>query len=1769
MVTPKYLEAIVEQGDLQVDEDQFQADLGNETLDVQLNVLWVGRIWCGAYSYWRNRIKNGFGKPWEDHHVAIVGRVKPRGAASAVVCAKNVLEIILKAGGAEISDASENLTFAVCGGGTQREDVLHLLKSQTVCLGVGFVVDIIVRGFADATEYLFFQEQKPLLAPPIMRHSRYGTPITKKQLELSKKKIKHISEDKPYPRPEPIGAFAGGVLEKDRTDVKTCANKPEQLQDGDRKKLDKTYKSGDDDNEVNRSEEEQLRRLYPTRIRIRPSKKRPRRKTADALQSSQQHQPPGARNTYTGGSTLDAKLDMSASPETSEKILNWRPRKEPVAEFDSPVSKERRVRPSRVPSSPPPSEQVTPLKRSKRRRKNPDTSIELIDLCTTSPTTIPKPRRSKEGNRTCMESSGHVSNGEQPSKRRRTDENQVVRNVRTTLNFDSPCEQNRESPNNEENHPKDCADVELRDAECHQRMSSCVEISDEEEDTIRRGRARSQRIQEDQKGRTGKEAMDISSHRNHALPNDSNESVFDIVSEAALPCLATDSKFSDYLVAKGIQSIDDGYHFMIDALGGRYSDKHVTKVLGISSPGLDAHSTSESDSRKSSSQQRKNNPRNPKFNFDESPGSEDCNGTYKPDVDEISFGLPTDLVIDCTNGQELRSSRLHRGNDLEISGQPLGGASQYSQYTGFDMQVPKGLISFRSVLSSMFLTVEGSNNLHVTVGNCMDDEACQDKVQFSEWIIGAERGIGSSSHWNEDVEHTSLNSSASRMIAALIESQAINSFATPGRISSSQTSVLCGICIRLLTAPILHDYGGSLLEKLLTVRNDQSQRGFDSLEIVISARDFTSVSRNHNALATVWAALVYREVQVLKRKSIWRLFNNIWGPRLDELFSISHLAGNSMIEKLRKGTMTLIDSCVAVSFAHALRADCLEIGSDADTPVGFHELCPDNWHIISEFIKRLKDRSGRVSEKAPVDDILFLLLSLICTKVAGRLWNVSENFLGSVSNAIASVQKPSDQTCFCTSPSLFVSNFHVIGKIGCDQGSLLQHLKTPCDCYFYLGWLFCTNAGVNPMRNAMQVIRHGALLMGTGTSDRFNPQYINHHVGLTLAVADSLGSANANGEYALCRTLTSKCGRLDTLLKNTSGNRGQNIVRWKTTLEAIFVRCRTLIAKEKSIHCYTNWIRVNVLTGIRAVRKNGQKKGCSVRDREELRVRESTFADLSSLAVQSLHEIFSLMITEAAHDRTARVDMIGEFLKNSERCIPGFTEYAKEAFATMEANGGESVNKTRTVLLAGIITALVDEVTLFTCDLTRASCNSALRDMHVRRNTIIKDSGLERLFKQIIATNLLRHDVTLAYEVKKCAARGLCLIWEVHGAVGGNSYSAEERQKVEDCIEDIFTTSRLPQFQPGSQVAEASSDFWRKQGKIELHFWCEALRQNWCRRVIEHKSRIWIRAMKAIVMGMGYLMYESASKELNDMVSVAVRNMETLTQVKGLLEECRKRTGDHGDEWNGVWELRVLKNVILELAVRWGKESMDMIEGLDLLMTDVIRCSVGWESVGKAVAVHADLFMVSRLLRSDWRGNNRDLRRAGPPLQSWLETISNAVTKLQRKRSRDRQEEMELMLEDVQESMMGALGTIEVRGRDVELRVRVMRVVKSFAQYGWTLGGFWKEPRESLRFVQGEQVKKYQRQVVEWQKIVFQDGVESPLRSMDARTSYVEVRQALMRLLEVVEASVGQENQCGTILAWMSRQCVTKLNRTPINLRQNIEAFTLLKKIQSRLDQIV
>eukprot|EP00178_Gracilaria_changii_P011165 TRINITY_DN31_c0_g1_i1.p1 TRINITY_DN31_c0_g1~~TRINITY_DN31_c0_g1_i1.p1 ORF type:complete len:1369 (+),score=208.99 TRINITY_DN31_c0_g1_i1:1959-6065(+) len=1259
LVKPTFLQALSEQSNESIASltEIHHYAVSDGVLEPDTTLLWVGRISLGAYAFWKQLPSKK--RPLWKNEVLLVGELRPRGAAASAAPSTVALRHILVTSGATVvSDLHKSVSFAIVAPGLSPSNstlVQDIVDNNILCFGPAFVIDLLVRLEADPTHYVLFDSQKALC-----NHKFTSSTLTNMEYPLCVSAAAH----KQRPGTSKCAAHSNKAATPQHTDSKTSlitrsaqpANsthiKTESEtsianvvceEQGMNSSAHKAHIASKRDNakRSNTSVASNVRKS--ARLEAKRSKLRPSNTGEEKPISAVTHESSRARNpSVSRDVTLRNNRKKPSQPST---------RKEKESGVKPNSSKTKRPRPKMAKRTSVEEKnhvQVTfeggkldkRISRMRENRANDGLVLKEVDTglkgspksdrekCSAeeqAPTLGGKPRVQEKKNDTFTSAISPITPLARGDSRKRHEENsqvcrsssseeemQIIRRAKRARTSDSTSRMKENQSQRESDHitiatqdavqalnfeePEVISDMAF--GEHLPKRRNLTEISSQSKycDTtpMPLGAAWESRAFEEPV--TTEQVADLPSRDTPRKIKSKWDFDSDIEADAdthtAVEGSASDARDANHGTR---QSIDRGFEMFLHRMGGA-PDKDIRHLIETQG-GKDVFDGDDKE-QGHEGEEHQDKELHGRDVGEHSPVLEEEDGL------EFMDGADADNYVWRDPGEKDLLSQYVQSS---AAGNTGGLREKHGEFEALQIPLPSGPIFFEPVIAPELSIPQQAGCLPKTAGNRADDLLCESKIDATEWILGAENFIGG--HGVLDESAFRASTSFRQIWLALFESQVLGSLAVAGGLSESETRVVAGICVRLLACDRDLDVLSVLVKELVDLRETQLRAGYDSISVFLRAKGGSTVPFRHRAIVSIWTTAIQRAASVDGYSAAWSVINKALDSWFGELLAENKSKSYKTENERDKPLVSFVSCLKAIGAMFAVRPNAPNKASDGD---GDEQVVrTENWTAVCNVLKRLSEAVAMERDVHRSESMLKSFIKLFTVHISGRLWAVNEEILYATTKAISIAASSRNQSCYCAKAPMVASRFASITRDadGIDVG---KELTTPCECLLLLGWLYAQLKDGNVMKRAMNVVKNGALFTNVKANTSASCSYaVNHHVGLLLTMADRLSSTSKNGEYLLCRMLTSKCPSLQSVAEHVARNGGENDLGWNAIMEGIRIRCKVVLAQGKDVGVYVEWLLQNVVNNLMVMRKCGDRRWATNVSREVLRVQDSMFCSFA------------------------------------------------------------------------------------------------------------------------------------------------------------------------------------------------------------------------------------------------------------------------------------------------------------------------------------------------------------------------------------------------------------------------------------------------------------------------------------------------------------------------------------------------------------------------------
>lgn len=1626
-----------------LDSHIFSCDPSSPLLDVSDKFLWIGRVWLGAYHFWRNRADQGNHAPLHSHRVLIVGQTRPRGAARLFApTSAFVKNLVLAAGGIIVNDYQSDLpTIAIVAPDLNSENsdaVAFLLKKHVICLAPAFLIDLIIRVSADPSDYVLFSTQRDLCASALDVSS-----------VSSQKSPLQVSRAQPD---DSIMNLCEGEVADDAQNVAQTLY-------------------------VNRT---------PVTLRLKaPSASLPN------LDLNNPQRDTSCSNTSVAENPSNAHIeivDLTVPEKKFEDVIES-PTK-PVKKF-SPCSFQQVSSPNRhvIEKRPTQSKRVRsngPYPFTDRRRFSTQqvfrsyekgyipckqgSNSDGEDSSRNAAQEMDEPKRkSKMGISEAFSFTSHLSSSGKPipvqarlersrrdcnlheqSNNENVKQRKLKYGVRGSSRILASTETRSKLAVNTTPHGDKSHTVLGKGAEIRKNPSTSI---------LTRNTNRCSAIQN--KSRSLDEKISLT-HGSVAQSNTPQEV----------------DEFADYVV-------EPGFDLIMTSLGGEPSDRAVKQLLkSLNAPKdlwLDLDDESQS---KHVELLNLNGSDDSPILFEE---NEIFNTTSNP---------PS--INDLCSADRPESSAKHTGDEVWLSqSTKRPDNSSGSQNVLVDLSkiiVPRHPVLIKGVIPPELGFLEKAHSINIAPGNNDDDHACQTCVSLTDWLLGAEHLVGLVASDSMVLSQNGFDTQIRRLWLSLLESNVFDRLLSPGGFSNSQIRHLVGVCVRLVTCHFQPEMCCRVLREMLKPRENRFASNLDSLRIVFVSPDIDKVSFRHRAIAALWAIVVHLDEQA-EGGDRWNILDHEVNSVIDKLFDSCQSLQSVHPKLLSKNTTLLLEMLWIVSVSFAFRTDLFneEVNADLDNAT---EIYPENWKMFCRLLGKVEKwaQSPTTSQKDAAQIILTSVLEFTTSMFCGKLWRINEDFLSACSRAVHAVSNVGKHTCFCDDTRDFSKSFKDVHTHG-NLSQMKVVPRTGCDYLFYLGWSYVNHGTGNGMKRAMNAIRIASIFTtGNETTLEQRIRQVRHHVGLVLSLADCIARFS-NGEHHVCTILISKCSDFAGLLKcKDVVAYSENEQKWDCVLNGVVGRCRMLLDCGHSVHVYVEWFFSSIQEALKLIDLLAERRRQGVNISELHRVQESLLWTSVLNRLRCLQNLLQL-IWDSWSSSTLRKETLLKCVSSGQMygttLLLVIRDWIRSGFIGQAI--GESKRRKETIC------AIIGVITFVT--------NSSLLSIQSSEPPSSKGPGLGNDASGIVCTqnvelmlDLIRSDdifkETERPMYKQCFEI-LGTFIELLSTRKVSGWGGSEWAQLIDVIQSAgldITNQTLP-ISGKNGCGEETLD-----AKTTIQFWWRALtKMRWLKEAIQSNKRIKnllvsVTIWLIIIEGARNSRIEHESDQMIRDIRGTVQNLECFSSLY--------------DDWVGYTlqnvapihfnrNSRCVKILIESFAEDWGRVgSRTIVSQLKQATQDLIRNTRVDVAAENGIRIMGYLFKLESQARGFCSGVSTRW------MHEWILKICEGIECLRPgiKNNGDAWiETCEVLLGEV----LCGLSMAKCDGRNVELRVDVLRLINTVGDAN-DLSGVWRAgPGNQILFVQGmseqnltEVRRNVDRNINEWKELILHGAVEDRLSCM-------------------------------------------------------------------------
>lgn len=1712
------------------------------------DILWIGRIWLGAYQFWRTRAQQGKGAPLYLHRVAVVGQTRPRGAARLLSPTSSFVKELLIAAGAQVSEnvQSDVPTFAIVAPGLNRENsdvVASLLGSNVICLAPAFLLDLILRVSANPVEYLLFPFQKSLCATSLDAKLIFvqDPPLTV-AVNISKQ---HSS---PVPvQPESVVSSPPNIVQPANNNEKKpiCCKlriSPAKKRESSESPLDSSPAKRKRSNRKIQSRQGRasVPPLYGSSIEIIDLTCSPKRTTSE-------------------------DLPVNFHPSSSTRCVTEKyPTRSKRVRSNGPVSLGRSAQTLSNRDDPRPSNEgqsVHPVKRGQNSDKrnfnlpihngtesNSRTEGRDHSHLTSSENLLPKGVSEKrKGFRSKVSTANNAilksadSSGDEFTQEPICDE--AVNNQPVLSMAFSDCDAVHEELSREgdqsgsRSHLSDSTNTKAVKSHGNSSFLRGMNGLQNNKATLKSdakvGNRSNSQVQGPSKTRgEGQALKSFSSKRcasasdimisgedntknyanNPVLPRStrhqsihSGSSSFHAKTSSTCHTLPTpfqrtqkSDDFSNY-------DLEADFDIVMASLGGELSGTTLKRMLkAINAPeGLWVDIKQDLPEAEGMSRQPCTHDSDAESDgVDNSPEALDESEFHSHDKDE---------------GEAL--SQRKRREDYD--------ESQSISLNVLNVRPPTTPVIVKNVTKRELVFLENADDFDRSVGHEDDDRTCQSSLSFADWLIAAENveGFGPSEALASaqfDTESLSL-----KVWFSLLESKAFERLAIPGALNDCQIAHLVGLCARLVTCNFQPEMNSRLLGELLKLREIQRASKMDSLLSVIVSADPSSVPHRHRAVAAIWCIVLQSATWNSNVCTGWTLLDKIMEPLYEDAFVGDYISDLNLVGKK---TTVLLETLWMITLTFSLRTDLFTAQSvvqSNDKSV----LYPEHWKIFIHLFNKAQHLvSSTISNtKRSIKPLFKTILEFITEKFVGELWQVSEEFLTACTHMVKAICKLEKISCFCedTTYTLFKrfgQHFHP------ERSKVDNSFRTECDYLFYFGWNFVKFGKGNKMKYVMNVMRIASPFTSCeGTDCQSRLCEVRHHVGLILSVADFVAD-HSDGEYQVCNILTVKSKGFATLLSSKGVNYSENEQIWESVMKGVIERCRTLTERGESGHVYIRWLLSAITEGLNLIKRVAGRRVDGTKGKEVLRAQESALWVGLKERFLGLKAIPQLWCDLETLDKV----ILNQYLNVVSGYASSFLTQIREWNSSTRISNVVGENKKKEEVVSDMVKFAATVIKMVSvAHLSQERNKDAFRSCGKDFSGIFCKENLNLIVNLMTGGPLVRQ---VEYRVK---CREHCMdilgvfidIFYVIGDVGWNETDSS-------VLKETLQKSGLEFLHHGAMAYACPSEPGNDPSVLVRFWWRAITKLSWLGETVkkdDHVKKNFVGVLVWIILQEGNLKRSGSDTVTEQMIREVRHAAQSLEGIGSLFDKWIGYGDLNGNQVYGSENAACVEQVIEHFASDWGRPgSITVANHLRHCALDMIK-SKRRNNAEDGVYVAGTLFHLESQARGICVGSSASW------VQERITDICDSIDFLRHGGSWQCGTIWEKGCETMLRSVFGGLAFAQRCEQNIELRVVVLRLVNAVGESN-DLSGVWMVTGRRLLFEQGMSAPakanlrgRIMENLRQWRELVLHGAVEDRL-SCASQGGQRRVL-ALRRLLAA--ARVGQrqndESLRRSVLAVVSR----------------------------------
>ncbi len=761
-----------------------------------------------------------------------------------------------------------------------------------------------------------------------------------------------------------------------------------------------------------------------------------------------------------------------------------------------------------------------------------------------------------------------------------------------------------------------------------------------------------------------------------------------------------------------VPSVEDGYKKIVDWIGGEVSEGQLEQFKDT-----DEHQLQRMNQTKNQATNTKKRPRGR--------GTTVVIHDDSPPENDVKSDATIDLMSNESEIVELRE--VDRPTRIRGHSNPHNVASMQTDvlFDAFEPP-PRVLVPAPCIPRHLSCLTRCPANLDMARGVEEDDKRLAvEIIQFKDWLFCAEHlDLGDEAReYLHNHDAPNVVDVVDGCVRSLEDASVLSHIAVLSDVSTPRLRAIVGICMRFLASVQSKRLLGSFLELLLKARELQQAKGRDSLTYLFSKSSGSSKAK-HELLQFIWIGFTdacrrYSSPNTISL--LWTLFNEKWLGNSNRM--PVQLQNSSSYKIIDLATHKLLDSLRTIACLFAFSLDLNELSVDA--PVILYP----NWTALGVIVQKIVSRSYDsidVHRK-----VLTSFLWNVCGQFVDKLWKVDEDFVVQVLDAIKLLCAKYDRPCSCIEVHSFLTQFNSISDLRARRRSLQDYLRTDCECASFLAWVSVAQENEMSSKLSAKILRHNSQFIRANGVVKDPARALTHHLGLTLAISDSIVEGRADKENLLRSMLFSKAPRVAQAVQNLLDFDTRIVESWSGVLETINLRCRHLLASGHSIYVYSDYIFENMFATLKCIEKPESAKPISIEERESRRVQQAVLVKLMVRMLTGFADVVKLVVHHVDQGQYSNFSAVDSLLISLSKFVKRLGKFSVGLISQIRSNSvGGSAASRQEVLLA-ILTFVEQGLALCTVRTRQDKRVSAQGLQPIHHNSTLNVSGCFAFSKQV------------------------------------------------------------------------------------------------------------------------------------------------------------------------------------------------------------------------------------------------------------------------------------------------------------------------------------------------------------------------------------------------------------------------------------------------------